>query len=311
MKVLVILLVILLGNGCFAFDIVYPKRHDVTINAKSTFFIGSSEKPLKINGKDVPIHSSGGFAYVVPLNNGENTFVIQDEDKREIYIINKPVVKNLSSVSKLVEYNVEKSFIVINRDSPLRSNPVNAGINRIAHLQRDVLLRVNGEQNGFYRVILDNKKYAWIAKSDAKQINENVGFANFGGYDFIETLQYNTYVFHLDKRVPFELVESDGLVIKIYNVNEHSDNTFVMNVSQKDLCSLIGYSGKYEDNDFVLRIRKPLNINNKKPLKNIKIALDAGHGGSEKGAVGCLGHLEKDITICLTINAFKCFATSL
>ena len=84
MKNLILFLIFLFGCECMAFDIVYPKRKDVTINAESTFFIGSSNKPLKINGQEVPLHNSGGFAYVVTLNNGKNTFVVQDEDKREI-----------------------------------------------------------------------------------------------------------------------------------------------------------------------------------------------------------------------------------
>ena len=37
-------------------------------------------------------------------------------------------------------------------------------------------------------------------------------------------------------------------------------------------------------------------------MKNIKISLDAGHGGTEKGAIGCLGHTEKDINLSLVKN---------
>ena len=73
----IILLTGLLLFGCqvFAFNIVYPSKNDVIINAKSTFFVGSSDKPLKINGQDVPLHPTGAFAYVVNLNTGANTFV--------------------------------------------------------------------------------------------------------------------------------------------------------------------------------------------------------------------------------------------
>ena len=73
-----------------------------------------------------------------------------------------------------------------------------------------------------------------------------------------------------------------------------------MNVPINDVLStrkLLGYSGKYSGNDFILKIRKPLSTHSWRPLHNIRIAVDAGHGGYEKGATGCLGDKEKDINL--------------
>lgn len=51
MKKLVLLFgLIVFGSQAFAFDIVYPAKNDIILNSNSTFFIGSSDKPLKING---------------------------------------------------------------------------------------------------------------------------------------------------------------------------------------------------------------------------------------------------------------------
>ena len=87
MKKLVLLFgLIVFGSQAFAFDIVYPAKNDIILNSSSTFFIGSSDKPLKINGQDVPLHPTGAFAYVVNLNNGANTFVIQSGEQREIFV---------------------------------------------------------------------------------------------------------------------------------------------------------------------------------------------------------------------------------
>lgn len=56
---------------------------------------------------------------------------------------------------------------------------------------------------------------------------------------------------------------------------------------------LLGYSGEYQGNDFILKIRKPIITNSRRPLHNIRITIDAGHGGSENGAIGCLGNKKK------------------
>jgi N-acetylmuramoyl-L-alanine amidase len=56
---------------------------------------------------------------------------------------------------------------------------------------------------------------------------------------------------------------------------------------------LWGYSSAYEDDDLILRIRKPLPIQ-KKVLKNLVIVLDPGHGGAQPGAVGPTRLAEKE-----------------
>lgn len=308
MKNFILLLgLIILGNSCSAFDIVYPKKNDVTINAKSTFFIGSSDKPLKINGQDVTIHPSGGFAFVVPLDNGKNTFILQSGDERQIFVVTKPVIKSVCSLPpQFIPYKEKRLYYVTTEGAPMRSTPVDAGINRMAHLQRNVPLTIDGENRGFYRVALGENKFGWISKSDVKAFqNCDFKLAQMAGYEYIDSDDYFTFVFHLDRRVPYEMVEGEPFLIKFYNIKDNPDNTYVMEFPVKDAFggkSLIGYSGEYQGNDFILKIRKPLIINERKPLKGITVAIDAGHGGSEIGAIGCLRHKEKDITLLIAKN---------
>lgn len=287
---------LLIGCQAYGFDIVYPKKTTVTVNAKSTFFIGSSDKPLKINGQDVPLHPSGGFAYVVNLNNGENKFTISSEDKVQVFTIIKPAIKsNGLAPLQFKKYDCLKSGYIINDKSPLRSTPLDSGINRMAHLQRNILLNIDGEKSGFYRVVLGNDKYGWIAKTNVKLCENYVNTpAKLNGFDFEETKDYYQFVFHFDKTVPYEITEDEKLTVRFYNVDcENNTYTKEFPFTQK----LIGYSGKYSGNDFVWRIRKSPVVNLKKPLKHITVAVDAGHGGAELGAIGCLGDKEKDINL--------------
>lgn len=306
-KIIFLLGLVLLGNNVDAFEIVYPKKNDVIINAKSTFFIGSSDKPLKINGQDVSIHPSGGFAHVVPLNSGKNTFVLQSGDERKIFVITKPVIKSVCTISpKFIPYKEKKFYYVTTQGAPLRSTPVDAGINRIAHLQRNVTLTIDGEKSGFYRVVLAKDRYGWISKSNVKAFSDyNLELAEISGYDYIDSESYFTFVFHLNRQVPYEIIEGEPFLMKFYNVKDNPDNTYVMDFPVGEALNgknLLGYSGEYQGNDFVLKIRKPVIVNSHKPLKGITIAIDAGHGGSEEGAVGCLGHKEKNITLLIAKN---------
>lgn len=300
LSILVLLSFLFTLSKSLSFEVVYPKMNDVTINSKSTFFIGSSDVPLKINGENVLLHESGGFAHVVNLKDGQNVFIIQSENQRKIYVINKPIIKSSNiTPAKLIEYDKERFYTIITENTPLRSTPVDAGINRMAHLQRGVELKVNGEKNGFYRVVLGEKNYGWIAKTNVKTI-EKFESADFYGYDFNEDDNFFEFTFHLNKKVPFEIVESDPMVVKFYNINNQPNNTYEYEFPYKEATlgkDLLGYSGEYFGNDFIFKVRKPIAINEKKPLKNIIIGIDAGHGGSEFGAIGCLGDKEKDINL--------------
>ena len=303
-KIILLTGLLLFGCQAFAFNIVYPSKNDVIINAKSTFFVGSSDKPLKINGQDVPLHPTGAFAYVVNLNTGSNTFVIQSGDERQVFVITRSQIKQTApKTSVFTPYNEKKSFYVTTEDAPLRSTPVDGGINRIAHLQRNVELLSDGEQSGFYRIVLGKNNFGWISKSNVKAFdNFSVTPAELFGYEYIDSKDFYTFIFHLDKKVPFEMVEGENFLMKFYNVKNQPDETYVMKVPVNDVLSgrkLLGYSGEYQNNDFILKIRKPIITHSWRPLHNIRIAIDAGHGGYENGATGCLGDKEKDINLSI------------
>ncbi|NET01460.1 MAG: N-acetylmuramoyl-L-alanine amidase [Sphaerospermopsis sp. SIO1G1] len=63
-----------------------------------------------------------------------------------------------------------------------------------------------------------------------------------------------------------------------------------------------GYKLRYDRTTLVLTLRHPPNINNRKslPLSGIKILLDPGHGGKEKGAIGPTGYPEKDVNLIVS-----------
>ena len=297
-KVVLLLCLLLFGNVCDGFDIVYPKSPIVNVAANSTFFIGSSMEPLKSNGKDVPLHPTGAFAYVVSLPEDKNVFTVESGSGKKVYLIRK-IIPKYSGGSTFIPYPQTRFYTVTKDISPLRSSPIDDGINRMAHLQKGVNLSVDGEYSGFYRVILGKEQYGWIGKSYVKPIKQTDS-VELKGYDYIDNDEYFTFVFHLTGMVPFEMVEGDVFLMKFYNLKD--DDIYEMNFPVKEASGgkkLIGYSGEYQGNDFVLKIRKPLKIKRKCPLKNIKIVVDAGHGGQEEGTTGCLGDKEKDITLSL------------
>ena len=300
-KILFTLILLLTAQSVYALDVVYPKQTSVTINANSTFLIGSSDpkKALTVNGQSVNIHPSGGFAYVIPLNTGSNTFTLKSGKEQLIYTITKPAPKAAKNYTApaFKEFESIRYGVVVNSNSPLRSTPVDSGINRVSHLQKDMPLSIDGEQGSFYRVILGSNKTGWIGKNNIKFTENGTSLAVLNGYDYVDTDEFFIFVFHLDKMTPYELVEGEPFQIKLYNVADKPENTYVMDFplpKSPKIAKLTGYSANFSGTDFIVKIRKPILVDNSKPLKNIKIAVDAAHGGTEAGAIGCLRDLEKD-----------------
>lgn len=299
------LALLLAAQNVYALDVVYPKKNVVTINAQSTFFIGSSDpkKKLTVNGKPVDIHKSGGFAYVVPLDIGANNFNLKSGREKLNFTITRPEPKAPAAAKPAPQFNEYEAMrygIITEENTPLRTTPVDAGINRISHLQKNMQVVIDGEKGNFYSIILGSSKTGWINKSNIKFTDNGSSLAELSGYDYIDTDEFFIFVFHLDKMTPFELVEGDPFQIKIFNVSDNPENTYVMNfplAKSPQKAKLTGYSARFSGTDFIVKIRKPFLIDRDKPLKGIKIAIDAGHGGNENGAIGCLRDNEKDLNL--------------
>lgn len=307
------LILTLLSLFCYAqahaLEIVYPKTNPVKIDAASTFFIGST-KPnsnLEINNVEVKVSPIGAFAVMVLLNEGTNNFEIKSGKDKIKFVIErpKPEIKSQATPT-LIEYPKLKNFFVKKDNVPLRITPIDSGINRLSHLPKDVQLNINGEKGNFYRVYLNSNFYAWISKQDVEGENGATILKDkffplfprkFKQHEIVNNSDFCLYEIETGKKMPFAIKEENGLTLQIFDTESKGDNTYNLNVPAK---KLIGYEGYYEGNKFILKVRKYPVINTACPLKDIKIALDAGHGGKEQGAIGCCGDKEKDINLAIT-----------
>jgi N-acetylmuramoyl-L-alanine amidase len=322
-RFVLILGILLLGAQAFALDVVYPKKTVVSINSPSTFFVGSANPglPLTINDQPVKVHPSGAFAQSVKLNNGKNVFNLQSGDKIKTYIIDRPIYTPGAWKQPCFE---ELSLNVLTADDnvPLRKTPENFGINRLSHLPKDVPLVIDGAQGEFFRTPLGAGK-GWVHKNNVKKVDEAAAPAVFKKFERKDTADFYVFNFEFDRKTPYAMQEGNPFKLTFYNVADfggrdgkaqsaHGEENHAFASRQQSKTAdcgeyvftwalkqkLIGYCGKFEGEKFVLKIRKYPRLD--KALKGITIAVDAGHGGYESGAVGCLGNLEKDVNLAIS-----------
>lgn len=286
-----------------AFEIVYPKSDNVVINSDKTFFIGNETPALKlmINGKIVNLHSSGGFKHTVYLNYGENKFLISNGKSEKIYKITRPQKSNvITPEKKYIAYDDIAYLQTINDNSPLRSTPVDSGLNRLEHMQKGINLQAIGEYGDFYKIKLSRDDVAWINKSNVSRIDEAKSCACILGTDYQKDNDGEIFTYKLSEKVPYVLSEEglSGYILTFYGMCENlypfGRYEFPIRHNGKNF----GYSSYYnDDNELVITIKKYHNS-----LKGLRITIDPGHGGNELGAIGCLGDKEKDINLQIALK---------
>lgn len=314
--------VILYSNQiAFGANIVYPKAQEVVINSPVTFFVGN-ENPklnLNINSEPVEIHPSGGFYHVVKLNIGENIFKISNGKTAQVYKITRPE-PNLKSSSKtpfiITDYDSPVVFATNSDNVPLRSEPYDGGTNRLQHLEKGIPLNVVGEHKDFYRVQLARDDYVWVGKSFLSKIeNYNNSPAKIESFVFDETANVRTFTIKMNKKEPYILSEARSFLPKgadykqlepyntgfdftLYNVSGYPENKYEFHINR--VSAPFGYKTYYKNSkELVIEIKRAPIADKTQPLKDLKIVVDAGHGGDELGAIGCLGDKEKDINLAI------------
>ncbi len=281
-------------NSVFAFDLVLPKEKKSIANTNYVFFVGKAgvNETLNINDEKVYIASNGAFAHSVKLKEGENRIILKSNYKTQVYKVykDKPV-QNIEP--EFVEYD-PALYRVKKDNTPLRKTPVDYGMNRLSHLFKDTIVIVNGEKGDFYRVFLTKNKEAWIQKNfveEASMISEPPKFLAMNSKTFknasIHTIEFS-------EKLPYVIEESEKeIVFKVYNPFISDDTTYTVNIKKPEK-----YSYKTISNNgvYVFKVSE-MPYCEAQNLEGLTIAVDAGHGGTEKGAIGCLGDKEKDINL--------------
>ena len=295
-------------------DVVYPTSKNTVINASNTFVFGniSNGNSLLINDKPAKIHNGNFFVEIVNLDYGKNEIVFTETDGSSkndvIYYItrNKPSSSAVALKVTLEEFNKDEIYYTktIKNNATVREAPTTAS-NRAVELPENVVLYVDGKQGDYYRIKTNSYVKLWIHKTNIEQpvvISQQMNNI-IKHHKFIEDEDYEYHKFNLTYPVLYTVKQSDNeLKLTLYGVKnkahkafseENFEYTFEINHP------VVGYECYYEDNKFVLKIAKVPQPKGNEVLTGVKIFVDAGHGGVEKGAVGPTRVNEKDINLSI------------
>jgi N-acetylmuramoyl-L-alanine amidase len=189
------------------------------------------------------------------------------------------------------------------------------------------LLQITGRKGDEYRVRLTNTKTVWVSISQVKPLAEGtLPLHVVAGGIWIGANDRSTKIhLPLGRKVPFK-VEPDfeGKYIDISFYGVYSNTDLISNPVKGVIKNLSwfqddeetyrlriyttpngwwGYDARYDGNEFVFELRTPPPVAaGNSPLAGLTIAVDAGHGVPDTGAIGVTGYTEKDANFALAMN---------
>jgi N-acetylmuramoyl-L-alanine amidase len=217
----------------------------------------------------------------------------------------------------------ENSRIVYNLGAPRLGGPIRV------ETGPGPVLKVNGKIGDNYRVRLSNIENGFINQNEVQIMPQGTKKPSYfitsmscgpakGGdiltIPYPEPVPYEIYPDPDQKRIVITLfgVETSSTwithltgrkIIDKVTWEQTTPETYKIYVNLKT-GGIWGYSFRNEGKRLVLRIKdQPVyDLSNVKPLTGLKIAIEAGHGGSGLGAVGLSGLLEKDVNLDLSLK---------
>ncbi len=197
---------------------------------------------------------------------------------------------------------------------------------QLGYVPAGTLLELSGRMGDLYRVRLSESRSAWIPVNMLNTLPPGtppprslVGSGTLQGNS-----RADTYTMPLDVRLPYTLepvLEPPQLILNLYGatsnltwISQHLSAEMIQHVRWEQVEDNLlqfrfdlkeppiwGYAAAYERDSerLVVTVRRPppLSPAPASPLKGLTIALDAGHGGSNRGALGSLGTLEKQVNL--------------
>lgn len=195
---------------------------------------------------------------------------------------------------------------------------------KIGYIDSLVRLSVIGKVNDLWKVQLAPTRTAYIPEEHVSLMPKGVltpksltgkirAYAD-SLYDYVELQLFN--------RLPYQSLPQNNpsaIVVDVFgatgNTNWIDQLSALKAISQVDYEQVAddifrlkiflsdphhwGYSIYYKDQNLVIRVKPQPKVLD---LSNLLIAVDAGHGGRNTGAVGPTGAIEKDITLALSLK---------
>lgn len=275
----------------FSYELILPREKTSAVTTNYALFVGHTNRyeNMVINDESVYVAPNGAFAHTVKLKEGSNRVVVRSNYNTQVYKFYKTKPTKPQEI-QVEDIPVQKMTVKCD-NTPLRSTPVDAGLNRIAHLFCGTNLLVNGVKGDFYRVVLSKDKTAWIQKKYVElNCGKDIPLAEFVNMDSKKFKNASIQSIEFTQKLPYTVEERENeILFRVYNPEVSDNSYYTINIPKPHKYT---YNVYLQDGKYTFKVNEI-----PEELAECTFVIDAGHGGSEKGAIGCLGEEEKNINL--------------
>jgi len=245
-------------------------------------------------------------------------------DKRalEFTLQNSIKIRELETFP-LVMIRNENSRLTYNLGAPRLGGPIRS------ELEPGVIMKTNGKIGDYFRILLSTNDIGFIHKDDVVLLPAEAVRPSYyiTSMSCSPSADADVLSIPYPEPVPYEVFpdpDRNRIIITLFGVQTSS--TWITHMAGRRMIDKItweqstaetyrifvnlktkniwGYDIRTDGKRLVLKVKYPpvYDLNNEKPLTGLKIAIEAGHGGSGIGAVGLSGLPEKEINLDLSFR---------
>lgn len=298
-----------------------------TVNSSNHYIVGVAPAGSKIfiNNNSVYQYSTGSFGQLLSLIPGNNSInvkaIIDGKEYFEtfnIYLKESQVIeRSLSDYSFPVVRTLKGAYL---NSSPGEDRLGGAKIN---FLDEGINMHLVDSLNNLYIVQLSQKRLGYIPKHlvEHMPLGTEPALTVTGSFRANKEDKYDRVSIGLNSRVPYIYyrdIENNQIVIDLYSSKSNSNwITHMENLEMVDYVNIQqldfdvsrvvvklkkrehwGYKLYYRGNILTLDVKHSPDLR----IKGLVIGIDAGHGGSNLGAVSPSGIMEKDLNLDMALT---------
>ena len=323
-----LLLVQFAASGEITFKRAPQSSRDTVYNSK--YYLVCITDPgnlAAINGEQVKVYKTGTFGRELKLQKGDNPVEVtifqgtNVETKKFSIYYGERSGGRMDRPAPAPQLQDRLFFVETRENAYLQygSGTDRLGGSKMGFLDPGIVLKVVGQIDNLYKVQLSANRFAYIHQEDVEMsprsshiVNtNNIGISNQGSRDRIRL--------SLPERLPYaSTVSLDPTTIAVDVFGAMNNSNWVSQYNElgmvdyvdlqqvdSDILRLViklkekhcwGYAVFYEGNSLIIEVRhSPKDLS----LKELKIGLDAGHGGELPGAVSTIGLKESEVNLSI------------
>lgn len=196
---------------------------------------------------------------------------------------------------------------------------------KLGYLQAGALVRVTGKVAGQYRIRLSEQMEAWLPEEYARILPVDVPLPTSlaGSISVTGSDSEDVVIVGLSTRLPYtsdQLTDPNAIVVDVFGATSNT-NWITHQLSAQGITSVKwnqvagdqyrltiglkhrqhwGHDIEYVGSSLRIRVRRPPVVaDTARPLAGLTIAVDAGHGGSNRGALGSTGVEEMYVNLAI------------